>query len=48
MKVPKIEPIMEPMNGALAYNSKRIPPRPNGNILEVSFLQGHGYFVLIT
>jgi hypothetical protein len=40
--------IVELVNGALAYNYRRIPLRPNGSISKVSFLQGHGFFVLIT
>ncbi len=46
-KVPKAKLIVKLVIGALACNSKQIPPRPNGSISNVSFLQGHGFFVLI-
>ncbi len=46
--MPKGEPIIEHVNGALAYNSIRIPPRPNGSILKVGFLHGHGFLIIIT
>jgi len=43
MKVPKAKPIVELMNGALANSSQQVPPRPNGSILKVNFLQGLGF-----
>jgi hypothetical protein len=36
------------MNGTLACNSIQIPPRPNGSISKVNFLQGCGFLVVIT
>jgi hypothetical protein len=48
MKVLEIEPIIKPVNGDLTYSSRGVPPRPNGSISKVSFLQGRGFFVLIT
>jgi hypothetical protein len=47
MKVPKIKPIIELMNGALDYNSRQIPLRPNGSISKVNVLQGYGFIVII-
>ncbi len=48
MKVPKVKPIIELVNGAFTYSSRQIPPRLNGSILKVSFLQEHGFIVIIT
>jgi hypothetical protein len=45
-EVPEVELIVELMNGTFTYSSKRIPPRPNGSILKVSFLQGCDFFIL--
>jgi hypothetical protein len=45
--VPKVAPIVELVNGALTCSSKRVPPQSNGSILKVSFLQGHGFLVII-
>jgi hypothetical protein len=47
-KLPKAEPIVELLNGTFVCSSRQIPPRLNGNILKVIFLQGHGFFVFIT
>jgi hypothetical protein len=47
-KVPEGKPIIELVNGALACNSIRVPPRPNGSILKVGFLQGCGFLIIIT
>jgi hypothetical protein len=48
MKVLEAELIIELMNGTFACNSRWIPPRLNGNISKVNFLQGHGFLVIIT
>jgi hypothetical protein len=45
MKVLKVEQIVELLNGTFAYNSRQVPPRPNGNILKVSFFQGCGFCI---
>jgi hypothetical protein len=47
-KVLEVEPIVEFVNGAFVGSSKWIPPRSNGSILNVDFLQGRGFFVPIT
>jgi hypothetical protein len=47
-KLPKAKPIVELLNGTFICSSKWVPPRLNGSILKVIFLQGHGFFVLIT
>jgi hypothetical protein len=48
MKVPKVKPIVELVNGAFTCSSKRVPLRPIGSISKVSFFQGCGFFVFIT
>jgi hypothetical protein len=36
------------MNGSFAYNYKQVPPKLNGSISKVSFLQGHGFLIVIS
>jgi len=42
------KPTVELLNGALTCSFRQVPPKRNGSTLKVSFLQGHGFFVLIT
>jgi hypothetical protein len=46
-KMLEAKPIIELVNGALTYNSKRVPPWPNGSISNVNFLQGRGFPIII-
>jgi hypothetical protein len=46
--VPKAKPIIEHVNGVLACRSIQVPPRSNGSILKIKFLQTCGFLVVIT
>jgi hypothetical protein len=47
MKVPKVEVIVELVNGTFVGCFWQIPLRSNGSILKASFFQGRDFFVFI-